>query len=206
MKHIHYINLNKGITPIVMFFFIAYYNQWQNPTAWIYLSMHGSYGVLWVFKSFLFPDKTWQHKVSLWFGLISWFSLALYWIPGWLVVSQKTQIPAWYLGLAISLFILGVFFHFTSDMQKYILLQEHPGILITNGLMSLSRNINYFGELLIYLSFALLPMKWYAFLPLMIFVIFYWSKRILQKERSMSNKPGFEKYKEKVKLIIPYIF
>jgi len=42
--------------------------------------------------------------------------------------------------------------------------------LITDRMMALSRNINYFGEFLIYLSFALLPMKWFALIPLGLFI------------------------------------
>lgn len=206
MKHKYYMNLNKGITLFVMFIFIYVYNQWQNPTAFTYVALHGMYGILWLIKSRIFPDKAWEKKVSLWFGLVSWFSLVLYWVPGWLLMSRNIHAPAWYLGLCISIYILGVFFHFTSDMQKHVMLEVRPNELITDRMMSLSRNINYFGEFLIYLSFALLPMAWVAFLPLTFFMIIYWSYNITKKERSLALKPGFKEYKEKVKLFIPFLF
>jgi len=123
-----------------------------------------------------------------------------------LVMLHNTQVPAWYLGLCISLYIFGIFFHFTTDMQKHVMMEHHPNELITDRMMSLSRNSNYFGEFLIYLSFALLPMTWIAFLPLALFIIFYWSFKIINKEKSLAQKPGFQEYKQKIKLFIPFIF
>lgn len=189
-----------------MIFFMYVFNQWQNPTAFIYLALHGTYGILWLLKSKIFPDKTWEKKVSLWFGLLGWLSLVLYWAPGLLVMSRNTQAPAWYLGLCVSIYVFGVFFHFTTDIQKHILMEIHPNELITDRMMSLSRNVNYFGEFLIYISFALLPMTWVAFLPLTIFMTFYWSYNIHKKEKSLALKPGFQEYKEKVKFFIPFLF
>jgi steroid 5-alpha reductase family enzyme len=45
-------------------------------------------------------------------------------------------------------------------MQKYVSLQLNPGQLISNGFFQRTRNINYFGELLIYAGFGLLAMHW----------------------------------------------
>jgi len=204
--HKYYINLNKGSTVLVLLLMMFFYHQWNNSTSWVYLSLHGTYGILWVLKSKIFPDKAWERKVSIIYGLISFFALVLYWFPGWLVMVRNIYAPAWYLGMCISLFIFGVFFHFTSDMQKHVMLELRPGELITDRMMSLSRNINYFGEFLIYMAFALLPMTWIAFLPLLFFVLFYWSFNIFNKEKSLAQKPGFQEYKEKVKLFIPFLF
>jgi len=206
MKLKYYINLNKGITVFVILALIAVYNQWHRPDVWVYLALHGTYGILWVFKSQIFPDLTWEHKVSVWYGVMSWFALALYWLPGWLLVSNNNQTPTWLLGVCISIYVFGVFFHFTSDMQKNVMLEEHPGDLITNKMMALSRNINYFGEFLIYISFALMPQNWFAFLPLLLFITFYWSFKIMKKEKSLALKKGFEEYKKRTKRFFPYLF
>ncbi|RMG87786.1 MAG: steroid 5-alpha reductase, partial [Chloroflexi bacterium] len=50
MKQKHFIDSHKGVTPIVILLLIAIFNQWENPTAWVYWGLHGSYGVLWVLK------------------------------------------------------------------------------------------------------------------------------------------------------------
>jgi protein-S-isoprenylcysteine O-methyltransferase Ste14 len=206
MKLKFYINLNKGLTAFVMLSLIAAYGQWENPTAWVYLALHGTYGILWVIKSFIFPDSAWERKTSTWFGIISWFALVLYWIPGWLLVSRDIHAPAWYLGLCISMYILGIFFHFTSDMQKHVMLEFHPKELISDRMMALSRNINYFGEFLVYLSFALLPMTWIALIPLTLFIFFYWSNMMKRKERSLAQKTGYQDYIKRTKRFIPFLF
>ena len=165
----------------------------------IYLALHGSYGLMWVMKSRLFPDKQWEQRPPLWLGLLAWFALAFYWLPGWLIFSRSLQAPAWLLTVCVSIYILGVFFHFASDMQKYTSLELQPEMLITNKLFSLSHNINYFGEFLIYGAMAALAMSWIAFLPLAAVVIFYWIPNMIRKEKSLSRYPNFNEYKHKVK-------
>ncbi len=206
MKLKFYVDTNKGITFIFLLALMTFYHQWQNPTAWVYLALHGTYGLLWVLKSNLFPDASWERKTSLWFGLVSWFSLVLYWIPGWLVMSKGITAPYWLLALAISLNIFGNFFVFTADMQKFTSLKLHPGELITGGLFRLSRNINYFGELLVYTAFALLPMVWFAFLPLAAFIVTFWVPNMLRKEKVLAALPGYPEYKKKTRSFFPFLF
>ena len=79
---------------------------------------------------------------------------------GWLVFARAVAAPGRLLGLGTFLFSVGVFFHFGADMQKFTALATRPGELITTGFFRLSRNPNYFGELLIYLGFGLLAMHW----------------------------------------------
>jgi len=206
MKLKYYIDTNKGITFIVILLLMAFYHRWQNGTAWVYLALHGTYGILWVLKSRLFPDRNWEKKVSPWFGLVSWLALVLYWIPGWMVVAWDVQAPAWLLAVCISAYTFGAFFVFSADMQKFVSLQLNPGTLVTEGMMSLSRNINYFGELLIYLSFALLALNPWAFLPLMAFIVTFWIPNMVRKDRSLALLPGFADYKKKTKSFFPFLF
>ena len=206
MKLKYFIDTNKGITFIVILGLMAVYRQWQNPTAWIYLALHGTYGLLWVLKSSIFPDASWERKTSIWFGLVSWVCLILYWIPAWIITSKGISAQAWLLALAVSLNAFGIFFVFASDMQKFTALNLQPGKLITNGFFGLSRNINYFGEFLIYISFALLAVKWYAFLPMAAFVLFYWVPNMIRKDKVLAKLPGFPVYKKKTRSFLPYIF
>ena len=55
MRQKHFIDSNKAATAFLVLFLIAIYRQWQNPTAWVYLALHGTYGFLWVLKSKIFP-------------------------------------------------------------------------------------------------------------------------------------------------------
>jgi steroid 5-alpha reductase family enzyme len=157
-------------------------------------------------KTYLFPDANWTRPTALWFGIVSWLALVLYWIPGWLVMRSGIQAPLWLLAVCISMFTFGIFFVFAGDMQKYTALKLRPGILITDGMFRLSRNINYFGEFLIYTAFALFPMTWIAFLPLAAFIVTFWIPNMVRKDKILSSLPGFQEYKRKVRSFFPFLF
>jgi steroid 5-alpha reductase family enzyme len=175
MKQKYFIDSHKGVTFLAILVMMAYFNQWQNPTAWVYLALHGTYGVLWALKSRIFPDKQWETDKGLWFGLVIWGGLSLYW-------------------------------HYAADMQKFIELKYNPGHLITDGLFSRTRNINYFGELLIYLGFSLLAMHWLPILVIVLYIVGVWFPNMLKKDKSLARYPEFAEYKRKSKLFIPFLF
>ena len=84
LKEKHFIDIHKGVTGLFMLFLMSYYGTWENTTSWVYLGLHGTYGLLWISKSFLFPDATWEKETSVWYGLYIWFGLTLYWLSGWI--------------------------------------------------------------------------------------------------------------------------
>lgn len=205
MKLKYYIDIHKGITGPVMLALLFLYGRVDNPAAWIYVAMHGSYGLLWVIKSALFPDKRWEKPTSLWFGVIGvWGGLSLYWIGGWMLMYFDVRPPAWFLGLSVLIYALGLFFHFGSDMQKHTSLSVAPG-LITDGFFRLSRNPNYFGEFLIYLGFGMLAMSWIPIAVIALWIFSYWLPGMLKKDRSLARYPDFAAYKKHVRLFIPFI-
>jgi steroid 5-alpha reductase family enzyme len=206
MKQRHFIDSHKGATGLAVLVMMAIYDRWQNPTAWIYLALHGTYGVLWVLKSRIFPDRAWEEKTGLGFGLFIWATLSLYWIGPWLLISRDIQAPPWYLGLCVSLYVFGVFFHFTADMQKHTALSIKGRHLITDGMMARSRNLNYLGELLVYSGFLLLPMHWLPMSILALIVLGGWVPRMLRKDRSLAKYPEFEQYRKRSKLLVPFLF
>ena len=210
MKQKHFIDFHKGITFIYILMLINSYSAFENTTIWIYLGLHGTYGILWVLKSFIFPDKTWDQKTNFAYGLVILSGLSLYWISPWLIVSgyfnggDMIVAPNWLISIVIFMFGLGVFLHFSSDMQKHTILKTNPGTLISDGLFKRSRNINYFGELFIYLSFALLAMHWIPILILAVFMIIVWVPNMLRKDKSLSRYKEFEDYKNKSGMFFPF--
>lgn len=205
MRERHFIDSHKGITGLFIISLIAWSDAWSNPTAMIYLALHGTYGILWVVKSKVFPDKSWERTCSLWWGLTIWAGLSLYWIAPWIITSSDVRAPAWLLAVAVSMYACGIFLHFAADMQKHVALALRPGQLVRRGLWSRMRNPNYFGELLIYLAFALLAMHWLPLLVLALFVLFYWTPNMLRKDRSLSRYDEFVEYRSRSWLFIPFI-
>ena len=206
MKQKYFIDIHKGATAPLVLGLIVYFNQWENMTAWIYLALHGSYGIMWVLKSAIFPDKTWEAKCSIWYGLYIWGGLTLYWISPLIIMSTPVYNSPMYLGLMVAIFSMGVFFHYASDMQKHAHLKLKPGELITDGLMSRCRNTNYFGELLIYLSFALLSRHWIPVVVLVSFMIIIWLPNMRRKDKSLSRYSDYAEYKKRSSLMIPFIW
>jgi protein-S-isoprenylcysteine O-methyltransferase Ste14 len=204
MKQKHFIDPHKGVTALAVLAMIAVYDQWQNPTAWVYLALHGTYGLLWVLKGRFFGDRQWDEPAGLGYGLVILASLTLYWIAPWVLTSQDVHAPPWYLGLCVSLYAFGVFFHFGADMQKHTSLKLRPG-LITDGLWSLCRNPNYLGELLIYLGFGLLAMHWAPLLVLALFIAVVWVPNMRRKDRSLARYPEFAEWKARTRLFIPFL-
>lgn len=205
MKQKYFIDSHKAATAFFVLMLMAIYNQWDNTTAWVYLALHGTYGFLWVLKSRIFPDRQWEQPASLAYGLVIWGGLSLYWIAPWLLMARGVHAPGPYMAFCISLYAFGLFFHFTADMQKYISLQLRPG-LITDGLFARSRNMNYFGELLIYTGFGLLAMHWAPLLVLLLWVLVIWLPNMRKKDRSLARYADFDEYRRRSRLFIPFLF
>ena len=204
MKTKHFINLHKGAT----FFFVlglmlAYQNFSLGP--WVYLALHGTYGVLWLLKDRLYPDKQWEQEVSLPLGIAGFFIVSLYWVAPFLLISNGSEPPLPLVAAAIAINIAGIFLHYVSDAQKYYTLKYRSG-LITEGLFARCRNTNYLGEILIYLSFAMLAMHWLPFIILGGFAAGMFVPNMLKKDKSLSRYPGFAAYKATSGLLIPKLF
>ena len=73
IKQKYMIDFAKGITWLLVLFLINYFNQVNNLTAWVYFCLHGSYGIMWVLKSYIFPDKTWESRVGIPYALLILF-------------------------------------------------------------------------------------------------------------------------------------
>ncbi len=206
MKQKYFIDSHKAVTFLAVLGMMAWFQQWDNPTAWVYLALHGTYGILWVLKSRIFPDKQWEEDKGLFYGLYIWAGLSLYWIAPFIITSQAVQAPAWLLGLSVGTYTFGIFLHYAADMQKHVQLKYNPGHLIDDGLMARVRNINYFGELLIYLGFGILAMHWIPLAVIALYLAIIWFPNMLKKDKSLSRYPGFAEYKRKSKLFFPFLF
>lgn len=206
MKEKHFIDSHKGVTALLVAGLITWQGAWENPTALLYLALHGSYGLMWVIKSHTFPDRSWEKPCSVSRGLVIWLALSLYWVAPWIIVGYDVLAPGWLQAACVALFALGVFLHFAADMHKHIQLKLRPGQLIDNGLWSRLRNPNYFGELLIYLSFALLAMHWLPLMILALFVLGYWLPNMRRKDRSLARHDGFEAYRARSWLFLPLLY
>jgi len=160
-------------------------------------------------KSYYFPDRSWERETSLAYGFIIWLGLSLYWIAPYIITSgivlgRIYMVKSfWLISFVISLYIVGVFLHFCSDMYKDTFIKYNKKKLINSGLFKRSRNMNYFGEFLIYISFAILSGNLIPFIVLTLFITVIWIPNMLRKDRSLEKYQNFKEYKKKSSLFIP---
>ncbi len=199
----HIINLHKGLTA---FFIVSLMVIFQNYSLgpWVYLALHGSYGFLWLLKDRIFPDKQWEQEIPTLAAIPGFLIISLYWLAPYLLISNHIIPPLYLICIAITLNMVGVFLHFSSDAQKYYTLKYHPG-LISDGFFARCRNTNYLGEILIYIGFALLAMHWLPFLFLALMIALVFVPNMLKKDRSLARYPEFAGYKERSGLLFPSI-
>ncbi len=204
MKIKHAINLHKGSTYLFGFGLMAFYNNYSIE-AWVYLALHGTYGLMWLIKDRIYPDKQWEEEIPLLNGVVVFLSLGLYWVAPFMLISQKIEAAPALIAAAIAINLIGVLLHYTSDAQKYFTLKYQPG-LITEGFFARCRNTNYLGEFLIYFSFALLTQHWLPFVILGVFTAGIFIPNMLKKDRSLARYPEFAEYQANSGLFIPKLF
>jgi protein-S-isoprenylcysteine O-methyltransferase Ste14 len=204
MKIKHAINLHKVLTFIVVLSLMVAYNNFT-VAAFIYLALHGGYGILWLLKDRFYPDKQWEQDLPVATVIFTFFVIGLYWIAPFILISSGSQPSNSLISSAVFINLLGVFFAYGSDAQKYYTLKYKSG-LITEGFFARSRNPNYLGEILIYISFAMLAQNLIPFVILGGFFAGIFLPNMLKKDKSLSRYPEFEAYKARSGLLLPKLF
>jgi steroid 5-alpha reductase family enzyme len=200
------INAQKATTALfVGALMVAYRNS--STAAWVYLALHGTYGLLWLTKHFAFPDRRWERRVTVGGAVMTWLSvLGLYWVIAFLAVSdvlgpRPPPSPA-LLGAAIALHTFGAALMMAADAQKYFTLRLRPG-LIEDGLFARIRHPSYLGEMMLYGAYALLARHWLAWAILLWVwgLVFVPNMRMI--DASLSRHPGFAAYRARTGMLLP---
>lgn len=203
MKLDHLINFWKLNIIFYILFLMKFYNNYSK-TAYTYLSLHGSYGLLWTWKSFLFPDKSFVKNIGIFESIYSSIYLLLYWTFPYMSIKYNVKLTNLEIFFIHSLYTIGIFLHFCSDCQKYYTL-KYKKKFINDGFFHICRNPNYLGELLIYLSFVLCTKSLICLFILLFNIILFWIPRMIQKDENLLKKYNDFKYIENF-MFIPLIW
>jgi protein-S-isoprenylcysteine O-methyltransferase Ste14 len=211
----HPINLHKAsVGPLVLGLMLATGDF--SLAAWLYLALHGLYGILWVAKDVAFGDPSWRRPASVTSCVVIFvFPLGLYYlaplvmltplgrvVPGGWGTTAALPLPVAF--AAVCCFVLGAFFHFGSDAQKhFVLAHQRPRRLITDGFFALTRNPNYLGEMLIYASFCLLAQHWLPWAGCAVVWLSVFVVNMAHKERSMSRYPEHAAWRARTGFLVP---
>lgn len=201
----HIIDAFKGLTAPFVLLVMVITDSLDRFDAWAYLAVHGVYGLIWVIKSRVFGDRNWERPLRPFRLLLLVTGLGGYWVAPVVLCLHETPASAAVVGLGVALFGVGVFLHFAADMQKHMHLQHRPGVLLTEGLWSRSRNPNYLGELLIYSAFCVLARHW---IPVVLFgavIALEWVPNMMRKDRSLSRYADFAEWKARSGLLFPRV-
>lgn len=197
------IDLSKGATAPVILAMMAFYDNWT-VGPWVYLGLHGTYGLMWVLKSQMFPDPQWEKELPLHKAVGVFFALWFYWVGGWLLISGGAVPPGPLIAGSIAANALGTFLVFGADAQKYFVLKARRG-LITDGFFARTRNPNYLGEMLIYGSFAAICMHWVPWVICGLYWGLVFFPNMWRKDASMSRYPEWDWYTARTGMLLPML-
>lgn len=111
--------------------------------------------------------------------------------------------------LGIGLTVMGHIFSIVSEFQRrqFKLDKNNKGQLYTDGLNSLSRHPNYFGNILLYGGLSLFSRNIYMMLLPMITFAQYYYYHVPEIEEYLAKRYATQwpDYKERVKSLIPYV-
>lgn len=201
------INVAKILTILLLIIFAIVFGI-QDLRQLLYICIHISYCLWWLLEQWFYPQRRqlFAEPVGV-FGFISCllFVGGLYSLPGYLAFTNPVPLSMTTAAIALPMFIFGTLINTSADIQKLTAKQYGAG-LVNDGIWRFSRNINYFGDLLRYLSFSIVAGSIWAYLvPISIALIYL--QRIFQKEQSMPQKyQNYQEYQQSSARLIPFIW
>lgn len=203
------INMQKCMTVPLFVFFMWHYGRPTHP-AFTFLVLHGSYGIVWLLKHFVFPDPRFNVPITTG-GSIASFILVLapYWIGGWLLMSHRV-VPRYplpdhiWLAGNVLLCSAGSIIMIAADAQEYFTNRIKCG-LITDGLYRYIRHPNYLGQFMIYSSFILVSWNW---IPTLVYSLIWgvsFGVYMIIKDASLSCHPEWKSYRDRTCWLIPKV-
>jgi len=131
--------------------------------------------------------------------------------PVLIIMSGIRETLAWsdYVGLAI--WVIGFLFETVGDHQldAFLKVPENRGIIIDKGLWRYTRHPNYFGEATMWWGIFVIalnqPWGWIGVIgPMVITGMLLFVSGIPMTERLMEKTPGWEEYKRRTSVFMPW--
>jgi hypothetical protein len=209
------VNIFKALTPIYCLILMTYFQNFSTATV-VYTGLHGSYGIIWLLKDLITPDETFMKPVSIFGSMSVSICLAAYWYPFYVLVSDTAALKCSEISLerllvAMIMFNVGVFMMIATDVQKTVSLKYMRQIpnspkTITDAYFKHSRSLNYLGEIMVYISYVVIPGDTYLYLSYLAIMSVTMSLGYIKKELSFRRKPEWSWYKEETLSLLPRIF
>jgi len=196
------INLFKLLNGPVMLLLMYYYRNFT-PTAILFSSLYGLYGIIWISKDLIFPDRRFQRLVSVPSAMGIGIVLIIYWWNGYFCIANYVELSAIKCTFCVCLHSVGLVMMVTTDVQKYVALKYKPGHLIQDGMFTYIRHPNYVGEMMIYATYGFFANNWIGWAILSYFLIALYFPYMYRIEESISRYPEWKAYKARTGMILP---
>ena len=201
------VNIAKALPIVWLVAFAVFFgiHDWRQV---IYMCLHISYCIWWLVEQWFYVQRRQMFNQPVGVGVFVFILLSVgvfYVLPGYLAFTNPVPLSMTTAALALSLYIFGSLINATADIQK-LTAKEFGAGLVRDNIWRFSRNVNYFGDLLRYLSFSVVAGSPWAYLvPGYIFV--FYLQLMSRKEQAMSAKyPGYGEYQQSSARLIPFIW
>ncbi|MBK4729619.1 DUF1295 domain-containing protein [Oxynema sp. CENA135] len=208
MTELTAINLAKTLT-LVLLIACALIFRIQDWRQVLYLCLHGGYCVWWLLEQWLYPERRkaiFSEPISA-IGVILCLLIVgvFYAMPGYFAFTNPEPLAYLTGAIALILYTFGSLINTSADVQKLTAKQYGAG-LVTDGVWRFSRHINYFADLLRYLSFSVLAGSPWAY-GLTVFIAALYLSLMSKTEKSRLEKyPEYPQYAQSSKKLIPGIW
>lgn len=127
----YFVNLFKGLTFVWILSLMWYFHNYS-ASMYLYLFLHGTYGIFWLFKDLTYPDESFKKMASLGSLILVNILLILYWMMPLLIASgQAIQEPTTRrITFCVISYLVGVFLMLGADIQKTATLSKRKGNFI----------------------------------------------------------------------------
>lgn len=202
------LNTAKVLTSVCLIAFTVVFGL-QDLRQVMYLCLHISYCLWWLLEQWFYPlrrQQIFNEPVgSFEFIFILLLVGVFYVLPGYLAFTNPVPLSMTAAAVALPLYIFGSLINTSADVQK-LTAKQWGANLVRDGIWRFSRHINYFGDLLRYLSFSVVAGSIWAYLvPLAIALLYL--QRIFQQEQTMTDKyPDYAEYQQSSTRLIPFIW
>lgn len=220
VKMRYVINFHKALMLPMFLYFMWKADNWDCDSYWQLAYQHGFYGIAWIIKDVAFGDASWLEPCTT-LSALSVFAVLMVnhgagaIVGGYNLVNHGcVTVPRAQRVTAMYMYLLGLLLMLCADVQKNVTIEgwrSNPSGrgLIKTGLYTYMRNPNFFGEILIYFSYALaigfdydyFYAPWIAALAVCSLLI----PRMVTKDRRMARYPDFEAWSSQAGFLLPNI-
>ena len=154
----------------------------------------------------IFQKRTWAWSETIIISIV--IPLALYYFAK--IGGNNPQAAGGVEAIGMLLYIAGSYINTKAEYDRYVwkLRTENKGRLYTEGLFRLSMHINYFGDIVLFMGFAMITNRLAVFIIPLVMTINFIFNIIPSLDRYLENKYGdeFRAYAGKTKKLIPKIY